>query len=55
MEGEGAYGAAVSQSRSYLLKLKITVIPAKAGIHIHQWWLLLWIPAFAGMTNKVLE
>jgi hypothetical protein len=43
------------RAECYLLKLKITVIPAKAGIHIHQWWLLLWIPAFAGMTNKVLE
>ncbi len=34
----------------HLLKLKSTVIPAKAGIHMHQWWLFLWIPAFAGMT-----
>ncbi len=37
----------------HLLKLKSTVIPAKARIHMHQWWPLLWIPAFAGMTINV--
>ncbi len=37
----------------HLLKLKSTVILAKARIHMHQWWLFLWIPAFAGMTIKL--
>ncbi len=34
----------------HLLKLKSTVTPVKAGIHMHQWRPLPWIPAFAGMT-----
>ncbi len=37
----------------HLLKLKSTVILAMAGIHMRQWWLFLWIPAFAGMTIKL--
>ncbi len=50
MEYRGKSG---SEREWHLLRLKSTVILAKAGIHMHQWWLFLWIPAFAGMMINI--